>query len=70
MRPVDIERELERLSIDASTARAQIGEMRNQLGRARTILDEIRRLLVIEEEERRPVTDSTPGAGHAQGEAV
>jgi len=70
MRPVDLSHELERLAAFATTARAQIGEMRNQLGRARSILDEIRRLLGTEDGGRRSVPDSTPGAGHAQGEAV
>jgi hypothetical protein len=70
MRPVEIERELERLSVDAATARAQLGELRNQLGRARSILDEIHRLLGSEGNGRRSVPDSTPGTGHAQGEAV
>jgi hypothetical protein len=65
MRPVEVDRALERLSVAASTARAQLGDIRNQLGRARSILDEIRHLLGGD---RRTVTDSTLGASYAQGE--
>jgi len=69
MRPAEVERALERLAALAATARTQLVDIRNQLGRARSILDEIRRLLGQDRgEDRRTLAEVTLGAEYAQGE--
>ena len=42
MRPGDIKRELERLTVDASQARAQLAEVRGKLSEARAMIGDIR----------------------------
>ena len=69
MRPAEVERALERLAALAATARTQLVDIRNQLGRARSILGEIQRLLGQDRgEDRQTLAEGTLGAEYAQGE--
>lgn len=45
MRPVDLERELERLTVDAATTRERLAELRPKLARAREVMEELRRII-------------------------
>jgi hypothetical protein len=45
MRPTDIKRELERLTVDAATARSQLTSLRVKLREASSIVSEMRSLL-------------------------
>jgi hypothetical protein len=45
MRPADIKRELERLTVDAATARSQLTGLRGKLREASSIVSELRSML-------------------------
>jgi hypothetical protein len=45
MRPADIKRELERLTVDAGTARSQLTGLRGKLREASSIVSELRSIL-------------------------
>jgi hypothetical protein len=45
MRPADIKRELERLTVDAATARAQLTGLRGKLREASAIVSELKSML-------------------------
>ena len=45
MRPADIKRELERLTVDAATARSQLTGLRTKLREASSIVAELRSVL-------------------------
>ena len=45
MRPADIKREIERLTVDAATARSQLTVMRSKLREASSIVSELRSML-------------------------
>jgi hypothetical protein len=66
MRPADIKRDLERLTVDASQARAQIVELRAKLLDARSIINQLRNDL-----RAAPATNAerTPPVEHAQDRA-
>ena len=68
MRETDLLRELERVTVDAHTARERLAELRGRLSEARVIVEEVRRILASEE--RRPSPpDVTSESGHKQEEA-
>jgi hypothetical protein len=64
MRPGDIKRELERLTVDASQARAQLAEVRGKLSEARAMIGDIRGALRGAGAE--VDAEGTPGTGAAQ----
>ncbi len=66
MRPADLKRELERLTVDASQARSQLAEMRVKLSDARSIIDALRGDLRATLREK---AESTPAVETAQERA-
>jgi hypothetical protein len=68
MRPTDLKRELERLTVDASQARSQLGGLRSKLGEVRSIVSEMRTALGVGAS-KPTEAESTSAARRAQGEA-
>lgn len=66
MRPADIKREIERLTVDAALARSQLGVLRTRLSEARAMIDQVRRAAERGADAR---AEGTPEPEHAQGEA-
>lgn len=72
MRPTDIKRELERLTVDASMARTQLSQLRSRLSEARTIVESIRESIgaALRGAEAPKPSDGTPEQASTQGVAA
>jgi hypothetical protein len=70
MRPNDIKRELERLTVDCATARTQLVDLRGRLREASNIVSELKKLVATmtpprlgdTTPARRPTQDSVPSS--------
>jgi hypothetical protein len=69
MRPADIKREIERLTVDAATARSQLSGLRGKLREASSIVSELR-LMLSGMSPPRIDADTTPQRRATQGAAA
>jgi hypothetical protein len=70
MRPADIKREIERLTVDAATARSQLMGLRGKLKEASSIVSELRSMLSGMSPPRIDAADTTPQRRATQGAAA
>ncbi|MBI4509628.1 MAG: hypothetical protein HY698_08315 [Deltaproteobacteria bacterium] len=70
MRPSDVVRELNRLAMDAATARARLVDLRGRVSEARAIIEEVRGGSTPADRPAAVPPESTPEPHLVQGEAT